>query len=151
MPSSSSSLSSSSSASSASGDTISVDVIVEEQGYYAVNETKGFRLRVRALNAVNMPSKIFRYEMESTNPAVGPQPKYNGVCSPADLSEYDEDAPDPEKFPQFFRLDYFDIIYRSQLDVMDEWELVREQVETLVASLAAAETLRQTDSVTISA
>jgi hypothetical protein len=57
------------------------------------------------------------------------------VCSPTDLEEYPEDEPIPEQRPEFFRLDYIDVVLRSRSEVHAFIRDVAEDVYTLKRTL----------------
>lgn len=85
---------------------------------YNYHATDGIRVRIEANSAQNMPNKVFAYLMQPLIPGeesrVG---SFDHVCSPTDLEEYPEDAPIPLQRPEWFRLNYVDVVLRSRTEV----------------------------------
>lgn len=96
----------------------------------------GFRFKVVAYGANLMPNTIFRYGREALNARDGSyRLAFDGVCSPADLEEFPEEAPIVGVFPEFCRLDYVDLVFRSQSLAEDAWNIIVEEVSNLVKTL----------------
>lgn len=88
------------------------------QSYYKVNTVDGIRIRIEAVDAEEMPDKIFAYLLHPTNPATLAQAAgFDHVCSPVDLEEYPEDQPIANVRPTWFRLNYVDVLLRSQAEL----------------------------------
>lgn len=106
------------------------------QSRYVINAQSGYRFRVEVAAAVGMPPEVFRYlERDNpANPAVSVA-AFDGVCSPADLEDYPALVPDRSRGPRFFRLDYVDLVLRSQHTAEEAWEILQEELTTLVATL----------------
>lgn len=103
---------------------------------YNYHATDGIRIRITADGAYNMPAKVFAYLMQPLVPGeearVG---SFDHVCSPTDLEEYPEDAPIPGQRPEWFRLDYVDVILRSRTEVHAFIRDVAEDVYRLKTTL----------------
>ena len=85
---------------------------------YNYHATDGIRVRIEADSANNMPAKIFAYLMQPLVPGESERVgSFDHVCSPTDLEEYPEDAPIPNQRPEWFRLDYVDVVLRSRTEV----------------------------------
>jgi hypothetical protein len=85
---------------------------------YNYNGTDGIRVRIEADSAEDMPRKIFAYLMLPLKPGEDIRAgAFDHVCSPTDLEEYPEDEPIPDHRPEFFRLDYVDVVLRSRTEV----------------------------------
>lgn len=92
--------------------------------YFASN-TDALRVRVTAADANLMPDKIFAYLMLPIKQgAEAKTASFSHVCSPVDLEEYPEDAPVAGFRPEWFRLNYVDVLLRS-----------REEVDSFIAGL----------------
>ena len=106
------------------------------QTYYNTNQTTGFRFKVVAYGGNEMPNTIFRYGREALNARDGTyRLAFDGVCSPSDLEEFPEEEPLVNVFPEFCRLDYIDLVFRSQSIAEDAWLVLLEEVGTLVTTL----------------
>jgi hypothetical protein len=111
---------------------------------YIPDVVDGFRFTVTVVAANLMPTKIFRYLAVPTqvrsNPAGPPdiiesRGAYDGVCSPADLEDFPEDAPTPDARPPWYRLDYVDLIVRSRSIATDAYMVLLDEIQSLVATL----------------
>ena len=107
-----------------------------EQSLYNSNRIQGFRFKVVAYGGNEMPNFIFRYTREALNVSEGTyRLAFDGVCSPVDLEEYPESEPIVGVFPEFCRLDYVDLVFRSQSIAEDAWNIMVEEVGNLVYTL----------------
>jgi hypothetical protein len=96
----------------------------------------GYRVRCVASNTVAMSDKVFRYERHPKNPNdASPGDKFNGVCSPSDLSDYPTSAPLSYMDPQFFRLNSVDIVLAERAEAETFIQELTEEVEQLKFSL----------------
>jgi hypothetical protein len=103
---------------------------------YIDNATDGIRVRIVADQAVDMPTKIFAYMLSPMKPSVGEKvANFDHVCSPVDLEEYPEDEPLPGLRPEWFRLNYVDILVRSRAEAHDFIKDVIEDVQRLKTTL----------------
>lgn len=103
---------------------------------YNYNGTDGIRVKIEADAAENMPRKIFAYLMMPMKPGENERAgAFDHVCSPTDLEEYPEDSPIPNHRPEFFRLDYIDVILRSRTEVHAFVRDVAADVDTLKRTL----------------
>lgn len=129
----------SSSSSSAVGDVVygrGVYLKRYVQTKYLADNITGFRFRVVAYGASDMPNAIFRYGREALNAKEGTyRLAFDGVCSPVDLEEFPEDAPTVGVYPEFCRLDYVDLVFRSQAIAEEAWTTLVEEVSSLVTTL----------------
>lgn len=101
-----------------------------------INVVDGFRFRVEAYGGHLMPNHIFRYLRRPLNPDTGTRiDELDGVCSPPDLEEFGEDAPLPDVVPPFLRLDFVDVLLRSQHEADEAWRVILEDVHSLVDTL----------------
>jgi hypothetical protein len=99
-------------------------------------------VRITASDAVDMPTKIFAYQMLPLKPGAEERVgAFDHVCSPTDLEEYPEDDPLPNYRPAWFRLNYVDVLLRSRAEVKAFIEDVAEDVQRLKTTLDIADTL----------
>jgi len=87
----------------------------------------GWRMRVTAVDAVDITDKIFVYERRQFGS--GTQDVFVAVASPEDINTYPEDAP---AAAGFFRLNFVDLIFRSTQFMEDAWEVIQADVQELV-------------------
>ena len=100
---------------SASGRRIKLTWYVSRYNYHS---TDGIRVRIEATNANLMPDKIFACLMLPLKPGESERAgAFDHVCSPTDLEEYPEDEPIPTFRPEWFRLNYVDVVLRSRTEV----------------------------------
>ena len=100
---------------SATGRRVKLSWYVSRYNFHA---TDGIRVRIEATNAELMPNKIFAYLMLPLKPGENERVgAFDHVCSPTDLEEYPEDAPIPTFRPEWFRLNYVDVVLRSRTEV----------------------------------
>lgn len=103
---------------------------------YIDHATDGIRVRIEADQSVDMPTKIFAYMLAPMKPSVGEKvANFDHVCSPVDLEEYPEDEPLPGLRPEWFRLNYVDILVRSRAEAHDFIKDVIEDVQRLKTTL----------------
>lgn len=112
---------------------IKLEWSVSRYNYHSVD---GIRVRIETTNAVDMPNKVFAY---SLSPLVAGETVRTGafshVCSPSDLADYPEDAPTPGVRPEWFRLNYVDVVLRSRTEVHAFIRDVADDVYRLKTSL----------------
>jgi hypothetical protein len=137
MPSSSSSSSNSSSSSIGNpeyGRGVFLRRFVQTQ--YRNNKISGFRFKVVAYGGNDMTNFIFRYGREALNAREGTyRLAFDGICSPVDLEEFPETEPTVGVFPEFCRLDYIDLVFRSQTEAEETWQIILTEVGNLVYTL----------------
>ena len=109
---------------------------------YNFNTVDGIRVRITANDAALMPNKIFAYLLLPMKPGederVG---AFDHVCSQTDLEEYPEDDTIPNHRPEWFRLNYVDVILRSRAEVEAFLNDVIEDVQRLKNTLDLADDL----------
>jgi hypothetical protein len=106
------------------------------QTQYRNNKISGFRFRVVAYGNNDMTNFIFRYGREALNAREGTyRLAFDGICSPVDLEEFPETEPIVGVFPEFCRLDYVDLVFRSQAEAEDAWNVMVTEVGNLVYTL----------------
>lgn len=132
--------SSSSSSSAAAGGTIGVYLQRDVQERFQTNVIDGFRWKVTAVGATGMTDHIFRYLRRPLDVAAGTTvDEFDGVCSPPDLEEFGENNPVPDREPKFLRLNYVDLVFRSQHEADEAWTALSEDVAALVETLKVME------------
>jgi hypothetical protein len=103
---------------------------------YNYNDTDGIRVRITADQPVMMPDKIFAYMLLPMKPGAGSKVgAFDHVCSPIDLEEYPEDTPIPGSRPEWFRLNYVDVLLRSRTEVYEFIKDVISDVKRLKHTL----------------
>lgn len=103
---------------------------------YRFETVDGIRVRIEATDAALMPAKIFAYLLLPMKPAENERVgAFDHVCSPTDLEEYPEDAPVPNARPEWYRLNFVDVILRSRGEVNDFIKNVVDDVQRLKDTL----------------
>lgn len=116
--------------------------ITWEVSRYNYHSTDGIRVRITATGAELMPNKIFAYLMLPLVPGENERAgAFDHVCSPTDLEEYPEDEPLQDVRPEWFRLDYIDVILRSRAEVHAFIRDVAADVYRLKTTLDTADNL----------
>jgi hypothetical protein len=106
------------------------------QTRYVASNIEGFRFKAVTYGANLMPEKIFRYGREALNAREGTFVlSFDGVCSPSDLEEFPEEEPTVNSFPEFCRLNYVDLVFRTQAQAEDTWQNIISEVTSLVNTL----------------
>jgi hypothetical protein len=109
---------------------------------YNFETTDGIRVRITASDPMLMPEKIFAYLLLPLKPGTTERVgAFDHVCSPTDLEEYPEDDPLPNARPEWFRLNYVDVILRSRAEVETFIGEVLEDVQRLKDTLDIADDL----------
>lgn len=104
----------------------------------------GFRFKVVAHDGNEMTNSIFRYQREALNARDGTyRLVFDGVCSPPDIEEFAENEPAVGVFPEFCRLDYVDLVFRSQAVAEEAWTILVEEVANLVVTLNKMDEVRE--------
>lgn len=116
-----------------------------QQTTYRSGTGQGFRFQVVAYGACRVTDKIFRYVRAPLNPTTGTsQLVFDGVCSTGDLAEFPEDAPLPGSDPPWCRLNYLDVVLRSQAEALEVWGILLEEVRALIDALEAQDDISDT-------
>ena len=132
----SSSLSVSSSSSQVAPDLHGVKLRKLVQTKYVINNVDGFRMKIEAYDANRMSNAIFRYlrgPMGAHSPIYPDD--FDGVCSPSDLEEFQEEEPYAGANPAWFRLSTVDLVFRSQTTADEAWDMIVKDVSVLVSTL----------------
>ncbi len=96
----------------------------------------GFRLTIACSAATEMPTAIFRYRSLSPSAPDGSRRSaFDGVCSPSDLEDHPQDAPEPESGPGWFRLAVVDLVFRSRAEVDETRSAILAEIDALIKTL----------------
>jgi hypothetical protein len=89
-----------------------------------------------------MPTKIFAYRMRPKSPVDGSAvAEFSHICSSVDLEEFPEDGPLVNSSPEWFRLEFVDVLVRSKAEALDFIDILRQDVRVLVKTLQTMDTL----------
>ena len=117
---------------------------------YQSNVIDGQRVRVDVVFAEGMPSKVFAYNVEPLSPMTGSErAQFSHVCSPTDLEEFPENTPLSGRLPEWFRLDYVDIVVGNSEIAQNFIEILLEDLRALRATLIRMDTLGEPTTVWI--
>lgn len=105
------------------------------------NRQQGIRIRIEITDVAAFPTKkLFRYKMADKNPQTGARVGiFDGVASPSDIVEFPEDEPQPDADPQWFLLDYVDVLLPSRTTALEFWDDVVEDLNGLVLTYETME------------
>ena len=98
-----------------------------QERLFVPNRGEGFRLRIVASDAVDMPAAIFLHQKTLVDPYQSGgtvQDEFVCICSPFDLTIYPENEPATGQFPAFFRKSVVDIILPSMDTAADAWNAI---------------------------
>jgi hypothetical protein len=119
-----------------------------QERVYVPNRGEGFRLRVTATDAVDMPAEIFLHQTRLVDPVEAVSgDEFMCICSPFDLTIYPAQEPDLLQFPQFFRKSVLDVILPSQAVAEESWLAIYGEVNGLIEALNKLEYLLPGESV----
>lgn len=106
-----------------------------ESKYFIPNRGDGWRIRIVASDAENMPAEIFGHQNRLVDPHTGLTGReFCFVCSPEDLVVYPVGQPATLQTPPYYRLDTIDVVVASRQIGLALWA----QVETRVCALVEA-------------
>lgn len=110
---------------------------------YKLQRDDGIRLRLAVTCADGLDPKIFAYRML---PTAYDQTRgfFSHVCSPVDMEDYPADNPLTGVAPEWFRLDYIDLLLRSTTEADNLLQAVKDDMRALLATLARMDTLMPT-------
>jgi hypothetical protein len=111
------------------------------QKHFVANRTDGFRLRLVAETACQMPTAIFRYLRHPPDAQGGVYDEFTGICSSPDLEEFPVDEPDPAANPPVFRSNEIDLIFESQQRAEESLALMLTEIAALKETLDAMDVL----------
>lgn len=110
-----------------------------------VRKTDGFRIRIWVECASEMPSTIFVYRQMPLNPVTQVRAGFfSHIASPVDLEEMPEQEPRAGEIPEWFRLDYVDVLLRSTTEIEAFLQDVLQDVCRLKESLDRLDTITPT-------
>lgn len=112
------------------------------QTHFVPNQIDGFRITVQLSQARLMPAKLFRYREIPIQPGqTARHGVFDGVCSPADLEEFPEDAPQTNADPPWYRRDSVDLVFRSRVEADEALGSIQADITILIDSLNAMDHL----------
>lgn len=124
------------------------------QARHVAGSTEGFRWRIEAVSAREMPTAVFLYKKVATKlyaaDTGGAEPpeevawagEFNGVACAADLEDYPEGEPRPGDHPPFYRLDYVDQVFLSKTRALQAYEATLRAVDKLRETLDVLEDMQ---------
>lgn len=111
----------------------------------------GFRLQITATGGVGVPNEIFLYQLVPATivPAAPATGAPVGVTRAYGLADYPVGLPAVGPFPNFYRLDTYDVVVASVLDAEAIWEELLKAVQELISTVRTLDTLGQPLTVTV--
>jgi len=103
---------------------------------YILGRDDAIRVRIQVSCAEGMTDKIFAYRMLPKSPQTGSKRGFfTHIVSPADIEDFPEDEPISTHIPPWFRLNYVDILVRSETESEAFIADVRSDIQRLLNSL----------------
>jgi len=113
-----------------------------------VANLQSYDLRVVIESAADMPEKIFVLQRIPAPPGGEDEDRFQCIADPVDLEEIPEDSPDLSNDMPYFRVQEITLRFRSMETLEEVRQLIAEDLQALVNSLKAAETLELMEEVT---
>jgi len=112
-----------------------------------VPNLQSYDLKVEVVSATDMPTKIFVMQHGVPSDAFPNDPIDRFVCiaDPVDLEEFPEDVPDLAHEMPYFRVSVITLRFRSPEILEEVKDLIAVDLQQLVDSLKAAESLNLTE------
>jgi hypothetical protein len=112
------------------------------QRVFVPNAHDTFRVTIVASAAHELPDEIFAYRALPLQPGqTDVVAQFDHVCSPVDLQEYPEGAPDVNAVPPWFRLATLDFETRTRAQAEEFYNDVVCDVNRLIRGMDAADCL----------
>jgi hypothetical protein len=111
------------------------------QHYFVANRTDGYRLRLVAEEACQMPKEVFRFLRRPADAQGNVYDEFTGVCSSADLEEFPVDEPGPADDPAVFRSAEVDLVFESQHRAEEAMTIILAELTALKETLDAQDVL----------
>ena len=106
------------------------------QEKHSHNDGVGFRFRVEANIGCLIDEEIFRYYQKPLNATTGEADSVlSGICSIPDMDNLSIGQPVDESTPVQFRLSYMDIVVESPAVAIGLWQLIQDEVDTLIDAM----------------
>lgn len=100
------------------------------------NSTDGQRLRIEVDESIGVSPKVFAYLMQPLSSSDQTQrAQFDHICSPPDLEDYPEDSPVVHSIPAWFRLNYVDLLFRSQHELQQALADIKVDLGSLISTL----------------
>lgn len=110
------------------------------------------RLLVTVSAAAGLDSGVFLYrQLPQRESEPTPTGVFEGVCSPADMEAHPRNEPLEGAEPPWFRLDSVDLLLPSESELISAWQVLSEQLQTLLTTLANLEVTTESEAFEFSA
>jgi hypothetical protein len=127
---------------------MATSIQISKKNTIPLPEIHSLKLVLQAINAVNMPSKVFIKQRTRNFAKDQFDDTFVAVCTPAQLEDLAEDAPD--KGTSYFRTDTIELIIRTPETLEDIFQSVLYEVQKLATDLDSIEQLSQEKVYTLS-
>ena len=112
-------------------------------------DQSSFKLIVEAVNAENMPSKIFVNQRIHNFSKNSTEDVFRAVCTPTQLEDFDADS--PAEGTSYFRVDKIELVARTPEAIKDVFDSILFEVKKLVVDLTALDDLSNAQTYLINA
>lgn len=112
-----------------------------------------FRFTVTVSANTNIDKEVFRFlrrPKDPLNEAGTQEDVFSGICTPEEIVSLPLNNPSSESFPPWCRKNSVDLIFSSEADADAAWELIQQDVESLLDAFKKMDTLSSSQTVVIS-
>jgi hypothetical protein len=128
---------------------MSKSIQLVKQSTVFLPDQSSFKLIIEAVNAENMPSKIFVNQRVHNFAKSSIEDVFCAVCTPTQLEDFDEDA--PAQGTSYFRVSKVELVARTPEALKDVFDSILFEVKKLVVDLTALDDLNNAQTYLINA
>jgi hypothetical protein len=128
---------------------MSISIQISKRSTVEVPEISSYKLVVEAINAQNMPDKIFVNQRIRNFAKLQSEDFFVAVCTPTQLEDFFEDSPSGDT--TYYRTNRVELIGRTAEMVQDVFESLLYEVKKLVVDLSDLETMVEAEVYSITA
>ena len=127
---------------------------LEDSPARPAQERQAYWLKVEAVSAEGLDKGVFVFKRVIPRTAPGipaaPVDTFECVADPIDLDEFPRDTPDTANGMPYYRLAVAELGFRSFEELESTYDLIREDIDGLVAAVASRSHYPDTETETIS-
>jgi hypothetical protein len=122
---------------------MSISIQISKRSTIEVPEISSYKLVVEAINAQNMPNKIFVNQRVRNFAKAQTEDFFVAVCTPVQLEDFMEDA--PAESSSYYRTNRIELIGRTAEMVQTVFDSLLYEVKKLVVDLSDLEQLTEAE------
>lgn len=122
---------------------MSISVQISKRSTVEIPDISSYKLVVEAINAQNMPSKIFVNQRIRNFAKSISEDFFVAVCTPTQLEDFMEDS--PSEGTSYYRTNRIELIGRTPEMVQSVFDSLLYEVKKLVIDLSALEILQEAE------